>query len=87
MKPSAGGHGAAAVGRGAKVDLMRDLPVKAQLWFVPVEACPFVFPRISREQSAISRGRPVQDEDEHALQRCDPRIEDLEDQLTATDTL
>jgi hypothetical protein len=65
----------------AKVDLTRDLPVKAQLRFVPVEACPSVL------QSAISRGRPVQAEDEHALQRCDPRIEDLEDQLTATDTL
>ena len=66
------------------------MPVKAQLLSSStVKAdCPSRLPQgLAGAINATPPERPVPAEGEHALQRCDPRIEDLNDQLTATDTL
>jgi hypothetical protein len=50
LDPSAEAHGAAGDGSGLKVDLMRDLPVKAQLLCSSLSRLVRpVFPRTSRE--------------------------------------
>jgi hypothetical protein len=67
------------------------VPVKAQLLSSSsVKAdCPSRLPQglAGAINATLSPERHVPAEEEHALQRCDPSIEDLDDQLTATDTL
>jgi hypothetical protein len=72
-------------------DRERGVPVKAQLLSSStVKAdCPSRLPQglAGAINATLSPQRHVPADEEHAPQRCDPRIEDLNDQLTATDTL